>query len=157
MSSPRRWRTKQNARWPSLRVHARGHSSQRNRPSGNRVWSFGPTLRWNLFDGGRVRNRIEAEDARTEQALTRYENTVLNALEEMENAVVAYTEETLRRQALLRSVEAAKKSVELVQVLYKSGLTLDAAVAAMLELGGESTELAALAEFCAASNRSIIR
>lgn len=91
--------------------------------SGNRVWSFGPTLRWNLFDGGRVRNRIEAEDARTEQALTRYENTVLNALEEVENAVVAYTEETLRRQALLRSVEAAKKSVELVQVLYKSGLT----------------------------------
>jgi len=88
-----------------------------------RVWSVGPTFRWNLFDGGRVRNRIEAEDARTEQALARYENTVLTALEEVENAIVAYTEETKRQEALLRSVNAAKKSVELVQVLYKSGLT----------------------------------
>ncbi len=88
-----------------------------------RVWSFGPTFRWNMFDGGRVRNRIAAEDARTEQALARYENTVLGALEEVENAIVAYTEETKRRESLLRSVNAAKKSVELVQVLYKSGLT----------------------------------
>ncbi len=88
-----------------------------------KTYSFGPTLRWNIFDGGRVRNRIRAEDARTEQALARYENTVLEALEDVENAAVAYTEETMRREALRRSVVAASKSVELVSVLYKSGLT----------------------------------
>jgi NodT family efflux transporter outer membrane factor (OMF) lipoprotein len=87
------------------------------------TYSFGPSLRWNIFDGGRVRNRIKAEDARTEQALARYENTVLQALEEVENAAVAYTEETQRREFLRQSVVAARRSVELVSVLYKSGLT----------------------------------
>ena len=88
-----------------------------------KTYSFGPTLRWNIFDGGRVRNRIRAEDARTEQALARYENTVLEALEDVENAAVQYTEETQRREFLRESVVAAAKSVELVSVLYKSGLT----------------------------------
>ncbi len=91
--------------------------------SDRETYSFGPTLRWNIFDGGRVRNRINVEDARTEQALANYENTVLEALEDVENAAVAYTEETQRREALERSVVAAAKSVELVSVLYKSGLT----------------------------------
>ena len=91
--------------------------------SRNRAWSFGPTFRWNLFDGGRVRNQIEVQNARTEAALARYEQTVLVALEDVENAIVGYTEETVRRESLLRSVEAARKSVELVGVLYKSGLT----------------------------------
>jgi NodT family efflux transporter outer membrane factor (OMF) lipoprotein len=86
-------------------------------------YSFGPTLSWNIFDGGRVRNRIKAEDARTEQALASYENTVLKALEDVENAAVAYTEELQRRDMLYRSVVAAQKSVELVSVQYKTGLT----------------------------------
>jgi NodT family efflux transporter outer membrane factor (OMF) lipoprotein len=91
--------------------------------SDRQVYSFGPSLRWNLFDGGRIRNQINAEDARTEQALAQYENTVLQALEDVENAAVAYAEEIQRREALRRSVEAAKQSVQLVNVLYKSGLT----------------------------------
>jgi NodT family efflux transporter outer membrane factor (OMF) lipoprotein len=91
--------------------------------SDRQVYSFGPSLRWNLFDGGRIRNQINAEDARTEQALAQYENTVLQALEDVENAAVAYTEEIQRREALRRSVEAARQSVQLVNVLYKSGLT----------------------------------
>jgi NodT family efflux transporter outer membrane factor (OMF) lipoprotein len=86
-------------------------------------YSFGPTVSWNIFDGGRVRNRIKAEDARTEQALANYENTVLEAMEEVENAAVAYTEELQRRDMLHRSVVAAERSVELVGVQYKTGLT----------------------------------
>jgi NodT family efflux transporter outer membrane factor (OMF) lipoprotein len=88
-----------------------------------KMYSYGPALRWNIFDGGRVRNRIKAEDARTEQALARYENTVLQALEDVENAAVAYTEEHQRRDMLHRSVVAAQKSVHLVSVQYKTGLT----------------------------------
>ncbi len=90
---------------------------------GRKTYSYGPTLRWNIFDGGRVRNRIRAEDARTEQALANYENTVLEALEDVENSAVQYTEETQRREFLRESVVAAQRSVELVSVLYKSGLT----------------------------------
>jgi NodT family efflux transporter outer membrane factor (OMF) lipoprotein len=91
--------------------------------SDRETYSFGPSLRWNIFDGGRIRNRIIAEDARSQQALARYENTVLQALEDVENAAVEYTEETQRREFLRQSVVAAERSVELVSVLYKSGLT----------------------------------
>jgi NodT family efflux transporter outer membrane factor (OMF) lipoprotein len=89
----------------------------------NQAWSVGPLVRWNLFDGGRVRNAIHFEDARTEEALVRYEQAVLLALEEVENALVAYHEERQRRAMLERSVTAATESVELVKTLYVNGLT----------------------------------
>lgn len=88
-----------------------------------RAWSFGPTFRWNIFDGRRVRNYIRVEDALTEQALIRYEQTVLKAMEDVENSLVAYAEESSRREILEGSVEAADKSAELVKVLYINGLT----------------------------------
>ncbi|GJQ60793.1 MAG: efflux transporter outer membrane subunit [Candidatus Scalindua sp. AMX11] len=91
--------------------------------SKSRMYRIGPSFSWNIFDGGRVRNRIRVENARTEQAMERYEQTVLKALEDVENAVVSYTQEGIRREALERSVTAARKSTELVNTLYKNGLT----------------------------------
>ena len=91
--------------------------------SDNRYYSFGPSFRWNIFDAGRIRSRVMVEDARTEQLLAAYEQTVLNAVEEVENAMEAYAQEQSRRNSLARSVEAARKSVELVDQLYKLGLT----------------------------------
>jgi NodT family efflux transporter outer membrane factor (OMF) lipoprotein len=87
------------------------------------TYLVGPSVRWNLFNGGRVRNSIIAEDARTKQALARYEESVLLALEEVANALVAYVQESERRDALARSVTAAEQSVELVKTLYRTGLT----------------------------------
>jgi NodT family efflux transporter outer membrane factor (OMF) lipoprotein len=91
--------------------------------SGNRAYGFGPAFRWNIFDGGRVRNSIRVEDARTERALASYEQAVLRALEEIENALVSFVQESDRRDALIRSSGAAKNSVKLVNVLYRTGLT----------------------------------
>jgi NodT family efflux transporter outer membrane factor (OMF) lipoprotein len=88
-----------------------------------RSYAYGPVFRWALFDGGRVRNRIRVEDARTEQALAAYEQTLLRALEEVENALVAYGEEQERRDALERSVVAAEEATKLVDTLYRTGLT----------------------------------
>ena len=90
---------------------------------GNHTWSVGPFFRWNIFDGGRVRARINMEDARTQQAFVRYERTVLEALEDVENSMTGYVRELDRRAALNRSVIAAQKSVELVSIQYKTGLT----------------------------------
>jgi len=89
----------------------------------NRAFAFGPSVRWNLFEGGRIRANIDAEKARTEQALYFYEQTVLRAYEEVENAMVAYVQETERRDALERSATAAAQAVELVDTLYRTGLT----------------------------------
>jgi NodT family efflux transporter outer membrane factor (OMF) lipoprotein len=91
--------------------------------SDNRYYSFGPSFRWNIFSAGRIRSRIMVEDAKTEQLLAAYEQSVLNALEEVENAMVAYAQEQDRRNILIRSVSAARKSVKLVDQLYKLGLT----------------------------------
>ncbi len=89
----------------------------------NETWSIGPVFSWNLFDGGRVRNSIGVEEARTEQALAVYEASVLEALRDTENSLVAYASEQRRLQALDRSVAAASASADLVRTLYRSGLT----------------------------------
>ncbi len=91
--------------------------------SNNETWSIGPFFSWNLFDGGRVRNSIGVEEARTEQALAAYEASVLEALRDTENSLVAYASEQRRLQALDRSVAAAAASADLVRTLYRSGLT----------------------------------
>jgi len=89
----------------------------------SRAYSFGPGLRWNIFDGKRIRNSIKIEEAKAEQTRVRYERTVLSAVEEVENSLTAYAQESVRRDALDRSAAASEKSVELVQTLYRNGLT----------------------------------
>lgn len=90
---------------------------------GSRTWSLGPEFVWNLFRGGRIRSNIRLEEGRTEEAFWQYQQTILLALEEVEDALVAYKEERIRMEALARSEEAAQKSVELVNDLYREGLT----------------------------------
>jgi len=85
-------------------------------------WSVGLPIRWSIFSGGRVRSQIRAEEARTEQALARYEQTVLSALEEVENALAGYALETDRRVRLTRAVDATERSLELVLTQYRSGI-----------------------------------
>jgi NodT family efflux transporter outer membrane factor (OMF) lipoprotein len=92
--------------------------------SGDSVtWNLGLPIRWNIFSGGRIRSQIRAEEARTNQALATYEQTVLNALEESENAMVAYVKEVQRRERLSQAVDATQRSLELVLTQYTAGLT----------------------------------
>jgi outer membrane protein TolC len=63
------------------------------------------------------------QSARQEQYLITYEAAVLGALEEVENALVAYAEEQQRRQSLSEATQAAQKAVELAQHKYQAGLT----------------------------------
>ena len=87
------------------------------------TWSVGLPMFANLFDGGRVRGRIQVEEARTEALLALYELTVLVAFEEVEDALVAYAKERVRRDRLGRAVEATQRSVDLVKEQYMAGLT----------------------------------
>jgi NodT family efflux transporter outer membrane factor (OMF) lipoprotein len=85
-------------------------------------WSLVPGVRWNLFTGGKIRNNIKVQEARTEQLLYQYEQSVLLALEEVENALVAYEQEKIRRDRLTEAAVAAQRSVEIVRTQYLSGL-----------------------------------
>jgi NodT family efflux transporter outer membrane factor (OMF) lipoprotein len=90
---------------------------------GSVFWSIVPKISWPIFTGGKIRNRIRAEEARTAQALAAYEQTVLRALEEVQNALVAYGQEKMRRDRLLEAVNASQRAVDLVETQYLSGLT----------------------------------
>lgn len=85
-------------------------------------WGVGPGIRWPIFTAGRVRNNIRVQTARQEQALAQYEKTVLTSLEDVENALVAYAKEKERQAALAQAVGAYRRSVELAQTRYNSGL-----------------------------------
>jgi len=87
------------------------------------TWNIGLPIRWNIFAGGRIRSQIRVEESRTNQLLARYEQTVLLALEEVENAMVAYEKEVQRRERLAQSVDATQRSLDLVLTQYTAGLT----------------------------------
>jgi NodT family efflux transporter outer membrane factor (OMF) lipoprotein len=89
----------------------------------SRFWSVGPSLTWNLFQGGAIRQNIKVQTERQKQALDTYEATVLNALEEVENALTAYAKEQNRNEYLNRAVKAAERTEFLALDQYKAGLT----------------------------------
>lgn len=84
-------------------------------------YSIGPAVSWNVFDAGRIRSNIRVQNERQAQLLAAYENTVLRSFEEVENAVVAYTQNVDRRAALARAVEANRRSVELATGRFAGG------------------------------------
>jgi NodT family efflux transporter outer membrane factor (OMF) lipoprotein len=83
---------------------------------------FGPRVTWPVFAGGRIRSQIEVQSARQEEALARYELTLLGALEEVENALVRHAREQVRREELRGAVEANREASELARRLYANGL-----------------------------------
>jgi NodT family efflux transporter outer membrane factor (OMF) lipoprotein len=83
---------------------------------------LGPGLRWPLFDGGRARSRVAAEEARASGALARFQGAVLGALREVEDALASLAAETERRDALERSVESQERALVLASELYSAGL-----------------------------------
>ncbi len=90
---------------------------------GSRFWSLGPGIRWPIFTAGRIRREIKARNARQEQALLGYEQTILKALEEVENALTAFGTEQQRHEALLSSAQATRRAAALAQERYRAGLT----------------------------------
>lgn len=85
-------------------------------------FSFGPGVRLPIFTGGRIRSNIAVRDARLQQALTQYESTLLRSLEDVENALVAYSREQDRRAKLEQAVSESRRAVELADELYLRGL-----------------------------------
>lgn len=89
---------------------------------GSKLWSLGPSLRWPLFAGGKIRQGIRVQEARQEQALLRYEQTVLRSLEEVENALLGFGREQERRQALVDAERATRRASTLADVQHRAGL-----------------------------------
>lgn len=85
-------------------------------------WNAGPGFRWDILNYGRIKNRVRVEDARFQQLVVTYKNTVLNAQREVEDAMVAYTRARDEERFLNVSVEAAQRSVVISMLQYREGL-----------------------------------
>ena len=86
------------------------------------IWRIGPSFSWNIFDAGAIRQNIQVQSALQEQALIQYEATILGALEEVENALIAYVEEQQRRKTLKAGKNAAQQATQLARDQYQAGL-----------------------------------
>lgn len=89
--------------------------------SGTRGWNVVPRLDWAAFDLGSVRARLRAAEARADAQLAAYERTVLRALEETENAFVAYAQDQKRLDALVEQTAASRRAAELARIQYQEG------------------------------------
>ncbi|MGB5233230.1 MAG: efflux transporter outer membrane subunit [Desulfoprunum sp.] len=75
-----------------------------------------------VFNAGRLRQQVEIQDAVREQAQVAYEQAVLGALEDVENALVALKRNRERGDALAGAVAAARTAAELARQQYSAGL-----------------------------------
>ena len=89
------------------------------RSKGGRV---GPGLRWNILNYGRIRNHVRVEDARFEQAVLGYQQTVLAANKEAEDAIVAYLREQQRVKSLQQATQEVIRALEIGLRLYEQGV-----------------------------------
>jgi NodT family efflux transporter outer membrane factor (OMF) lipoprotein len=91
--------------------------------SSSSLWSIGPSIQWRIFDTGRVRAQIRVQDARLEQAQAAYDQAILAAFEDVENALVAYAKEQQRHRSLADAVTTSVAALKLANELYANGLT----------------------------------
>lgn len=85
-------------------------------------WLLGPSVRWPLFDFGRVRARIDAADAQAAAALAGYEGTVLRALADVEIALVRLARDRRRAIDLGTACTAAERARSLADERHRRGV-----------------------------------
>jgi NodT family efflux transporter outer membrane factor (OMF) lipoprotein len=105
-------------------TQASGKSGARQLFTGNSLNALGgPFFSWNILNYGRIRNNVRVQDALLQQLLVTYQETVLNAVKEVEDGMVAFLQ-SQKQEQILRSFEAsAQRSLALSTVQYREGFT----------------------------------
>jgi len=83
--------------------------------------NVGPSFQWNLLNYGRIRNNVRFQDARFQELVLAYQNTVLAADQEVENGLVTFLKAQERTKLQTASVDDAQKAVQLALAQYKAG------------------------------------
>lgn len=81
----------------------------------------GPSLRWNIFDYGRIRNNIRVQDARLQQLIEAYRDKVRQAAREADDAASGLTKALERERILGEAEGAARRSLVLANTQYREG------------------------------------
>lgn len=89
--------------------------------AGAPFFTFGPALRWNIFDRQAIYARIAQADSAAAAGVARYQTTVTQALEEVDTAVSAYGNERERQAQLVAAVAASRDAAQLAELRFKEG------------------------------------
>jgi multidrug efflux system outer membrane protein len=99
-----------------------GRSNDFGSPS-TRAWSITPSITWSGLNVQRVRSELHAAEARADAAQANYQRTVLEAIEDVDNAVVGYNLQHDRVEKLAAQVQQSRRAAELAKVRYEQGAT----------------------------------
>jgi multidrug efflux system outer membrane protein len=114
-----------------------GRSNDFGSPS-TRAWSLAPSISWPGLNIQRVRANLHASQARTDAAQANYQQSVLLAIEDIDNAVTGFNQQRVRVDHLIEQATQSKRAADLARVRYQEGDT------SFLELlDAERTQLAA--------------
>ena len=90
---------------------------------GSMTWSIAPSMTWNLFNGGRNLQEERLQRAQLDESINQFNQTVLTAVQEVDNAMSAYKNSIKQIVACKEMVYQGKEAFELSLDLYKQGLT----------------------------------
>jgi NodT family efflux transporter outer membrane factor (OMF) lipoprotein len=89
----------------------------------SRTGSFGPSFQWNLLNYGRITNLVRVQDARFQELIFNYQDTVLRAQQEVEDGLASFLYSQVRVVSLNEAATAAKRSADLALIQYREGAT----------------------------------
>jgi len=115
---------------------------------GSRQWSIGPSLQIPIFDSGRRRATVTLRELQQQQAAVSYQQTVLKAWQEIDDALSVYSAERQRNGALVVRERSSRNALELARVRYEHGLT-----DFLVQLDAQRTWLQAQREYTESSSR----
>ena len=87
------------------------------------TYAAGPSFQWNLLNYGQITNNVRLQDAKLQQLLVDYQNTVLSAQQEVDNGLVTYLQSRNQAAFLRRSVQAANDALRIALEQYEQGAT----------------------------------
>jgi multidrug efflux system outer membrane protein len=113
-------------------------------PFSSTPWGLGVNLVQPILNFGRIQGEIDAADARQKAAFANYQKVVLEATENMQNALSSYIHETARNASLSTGVKQNQRADELAQLQYTNGYTglLDVLVVQRNLLDAEASQAA---------------
>jgi NodT family efflux transporter outer membrane factor (OMF) lipoprotein len=87
------------------------------------AYAAAPSFQWNLLNYGQITNNVRSQDAKLQQLLVDYQNTVLSAQQEVDNGLVTYLQSLNQAAFLRRSVQAANGALRIALEQYEQGAT----------------------------------
>ena len=89
----------------------------------SRAITLGPSVQIPLFNYGQLTNQVRAQDAAFEQSILNYQNTVLQAQQQVQDAITNYVQAQNTVTALTAAVQSAVQATNLAMIRYVDGAT----------------------------------